>query len=72
LNAAPLARLLAIAAAWAFGEALAYQFAPAARVPVAVLFAAGAFVLTSDMGGGGGPPKYWRGRRIDGGGRWRR
>ncbi len=66
---AALVRLVLIAAAWAIGQVLTYGLAnDAVGLVVPAALAIGAYVLTEDLGRarfGGGPPKYWRGRRID-------
>jgi len=67
-----LIRLVAICAAWAFGEALARQLgAYGLDVVVPALLAAAAYVATRDLGWSGSDTAYWRGRPIDRD-RWRR
>ncbi len=73
-----LVRLLLVCAAWAVGELLTFGLASdVVGFVVPAALAIGVYVLTGDLGRtrlGGGPPKYWRGRRIDDddrrGGRW--
>ena len=62
-----LARLVLIAAAWAFGEAIAWLLALSVlAVLVPAILAAAAYVATRDIGWPGDrEPQYWRGRRID-------
>ena len=62
-------RLLLVCAAFALGETLAWM---AGALDMAMLvglaFGAGAYILTQDIGrggGSGGQGRYWRGRRID-------
>jgi hypothetical protein len=65
-------RLLLVCAAFALGETLALGTgAFAVAVPIGVVFGAAAYILTQDIGRGGGgggrggQGRYWRGRRID-------
>lgn len=62
-------RLLLISAAWAVGQVLTFGLAnDVVGFVVPAAFAIGVYLLTEDLGRtrfGGGPPKYWRGRRID-------
>jgi hypothetical protein len=69
---AQLIRLVVICAAWAFGEALVWQFhAAGLGLVVPALLAAAAYVATRDLFTAGGDASYWRGRPIDRD-RWRR
>lgn len=67
-------RLLIVVLAGAAGETLAiYLGLPSADLLAPLLFGGAAYYLTDGMDspfrprrrGGGGEPKYWRGRRID-------
>ena len=66
---AQLVRLLLMCLAWAVGQSLTTGLAAGAVdtvIPAAL--AIGVYVVTDDLGRarvGGGPVKYWRGRRID-------
>lgn len=70
---ANIVRLVLMCAAWALGEAVLSSlglFDPLTLLVVPGGLAAAVYVLTDDLGrggrsGGGGTPKYWRGRRID-------
>lgn len=69
---AALIRLAIVCAAWALGEAVAWQAGATAMGPVVgAILGAAAYLATRDGEGGGSEPRYWRGRRIDGD-RWRR
>ena len=69
---AALLRLLLMCVAWAVGGIIALAVAvPLADVVLPAALAALAYVVTGDLGRprpGGADAKYWRGRRIDGGG----
>ena len=63
-------RLLLVCAAFALGETLAWGTgALELAVLVGVVFGTAAYILTQDIGRGGGggrgPGRYWRGRRVD-------
>jgi hypothetical protein len=62
-------RLLLVCAAFALGETLALSAgAFEMAVPIGVAFGAAAYILTQEIGRGGGrggKGSYWRGRRVD-------
>jgi hypothetical protein len=61
------ARLLVVCGAYALGETLAWTVgAFDVAMFVGLALGAAAYVLTQDLGsGGGGQQRYWRGRRVD-------
>jgi len=77
---AQLVRLLLVCAAWAAGRTLLFGLPTLGwlhglgfDLVIPAGLAVGVYALTDDLGrgniggrgGGGGPPKYWRGQRID-------
>ena len=63
-----LMRLVLICAAWAVGQTLAAAVAfPLADFLIPAAFAAGVYVVTTDLGRRPADlnARYWRGRRID-------
>ncbi len=60
-------RLVIVCAAWAFGEALEWQFGARALGPIPPLILAGAAYMATRDGvlSGGSDETYWRGRPID-------
>ncbi|MDQ2951854.1 MAG: hypothetical protein M3R54_06285 [Chloroflexota bacterium] len=64
-----LVRLLLGCIAWALGQLLTIGLSvPGSDLIVPAALAAGAYILTNDLGRArvsGGEGKYWRGRRID-------